>query len=380
MSKNDFYDVLGISRSASKDEIKKAYKKLALKYHPDRNPGNKEAEEKFKEAAHAYEVLSDDTKRSRYDQIGHTGYEQQTSGGGGWSSTDMNMDDIFEQFGDIFGGMFGGGRQRRSTRKAGPVPARGHDLAKEVTISLKDSYLGTKKEFQYYHFVGCSTCNSKGLQTGTSVNSCPQCQGSGQITYRQGFFAYAQTCNACGGAGYTIPSPCSACKGQSRVQKLDKFSVTIPAGVIDSSELRIIGKGDAGVYGGSAGNLFIKITVQPDKHFKRVRDDLVCNVMLTYPQLVFGSQVEIMSLDDEKHTIKIPQGCPVGEHIIVRGKGFKNLRTNVYGNLVVITKCDIPKKLDVSTKATLSRYSEQLGTTVNDKDGGIVGFFKKFLG
>lgn len=377
MSNKDFYDMLGVSRSASQDEIKKAYRKLALKYHPDRNPDNKAAEEKFKEAARAYEVLSDDKKRAQYDQMGHAGFEQ--TGGAGYTS-DMNMDDIFEHFGDIFGNIFGGGQQRRQTRRGSPQPARGHDLAKEITISLKESFLGLKKEIGHYHFTACTTCKGKGLKAGTTVKACALCKGAGQVTYRQGFFAYSQTCSSCAGAGYTIPSPCATCSGQSRVQTFDKFSFTVPAGVNDCSELRLAGKGDAGVYGGSSGNLFIRITVQPDKDFKRVRDDLVCNVILTYPQLVFGSQVEITSIDGSKQSVKIPRGCPVGQKIVLRGKGFKNVRTKIAGNLVVITKCHIPTKLATTAKDKLSAYSKEIGTNVDTKDGGIVGFFKKFLG
>ncbi len=381
MSKRDYYQVLGVDKSADAKEIKAAYRKLALQYHPDRNPDNKEAEEKFKEASEAYEVLSDAKKRQQYDQFGHAGMG--AGGGPGGFGQGMNMDDIFSQFGDIFGDIFGAqGRGRtRHTRATGPEPKRGHDLYKEVTISLKDAFQGTKLEVSYYHFISCATCLGKGLQPGTSPKTCTTCQGTGQISYQQGFFMYSQPCNHCAGQGFTIPSPCTGCKGQSRIQKFEKFNVTIPQGVFDGAELRIPGKGDAGVYGGSTGDLFVKIHIKSDPKFTRVNDDLVCNIMLTYPQLVFGSQVEIESIDGTKHTIKVPKGCPVGEYIVIPGKGFKKLRGNTFGNLVVITQCHIPKKLSPEAKEVLTKYSDLVGTDVSDNTGGfIAGLFKKFLG
>ncbi len=373
MSKRDYYDILGVTKSASQDEIKAAYRKKALQYHPDRNPGNKEAEEKFKEASEAYEVLSDAQKRQQYDQFGHAGMNGMGGGAGG-----MNMDDIFENFGDIFGTMFGQGQQRK--RANGPRAQRGHDLSKEISISLKDSYLGTKQEVSYYRFFPCDTCNGMGMKKDTKAVQCATCGGYGEVRHQQGFFMYAQACHACGGKGFTIPSPCSGCNGQSRTQKYDKFTVTIPEGIFDDAELRIAGKGDAGVYGGSSGDLFIKVHVTEDKKFKRVGDDLVCHVLVTYPQLVLGSQIEIESIDGTKKPIKIPKGCPVGERILVAGQGFVNLRTKVRGNLVVITKCHVPKKLSTEAKDLLTKYSELIGTEPSDESGSILGFFKKFLG
>lgn len=375
MSKRDFYEILGVSRSATNDEIKAAYRKLALQYHPDRNPGNKEAEEKFKEAAEAYEVLSDAQKRKTYDQFGHAGMG---GAAGGYGAHNMNMDDIFENFGDIFGDIFGG--QKRARKKNGPEPRRGHDLHKDINVTLKESYTGTKQEIAYYHFEVCDTCKGKGTKPGTKPVACATCKGTGQVHFSQGFFMYSQACSTCGGQGFTIPSPCSSCNGQSRKQIYDKFNVTIPAGIFDGAELRIAGKGDAGVYGGPSGDLFLKVNVLSDAHFKRVDDDLTCTVLLTYPQLVFGSQVEIQNIDGTKETIKITKGCPVGERIIVAGKGFPKLRGSGRGNLVVITNCDIPKKLSEKAKESLNEYSKEIGTSTQNGSGGISGFFKKFLG
>lgn len=382
MSKRDLYDVLGVSKSASKDEIKTAYRKLAMKYHPDRNPDNKEAEEKFKEAAAAYEILSDDSKKARYDQYGHAGMDGM--GGMGGNHSNMNMDDIFSNFGDIFESMFGGGagnfkQQKQTTGK--PQPQRGHDRHTSINISLKDAYTGLKKEISYAHLATCEECKGKAMQAGTSAKSCDKCSGRGQVQYRQGFFMYSQSCSACSGQGFVIPSPCKTCGGKSRKQKLDKFTITIPAGIFSGAELRVADKGDAGIYGGPSGDLFLEINVSEDKNFKRVDNDLECTVLLTYPQLVFGCQIEIENIDGTKENLKIPKGCPVGERIIVAGKGFASLRSSARGNLVVITQCQIPKKLEDDAKELLKDYSEKIGTdTSKGNDGTISGFFKKFLG
>ena len=375
--KKDFYEILGVSKTAPQDEIKNAYRKLALKYHPDRNPGNKEAEEKFKAAAEAYQVLSDPEKRKRYDQFGTA-----DTGGMGGFGQEMNMEDIFENFGDIFETLFGGsaGGRRKGSKATGPTPRRGHDLQKEFTITLKESYLGTKKDLSYYRFVTCETCHGKGTQPGTSIQTCPVCHGSGQQRYQQGFFSFSQPCSHCSGQGYLIPNPCTTCKGQTRVQKLEKFNVTVPKGVFDGAELRIQGKGDDGVFSGGSGDLFVRIHVTEDKKFKRVDDDLVCTLMLTYPELVLGCQIEMEILDGSKETIKVPKGSPADHKLIIPGKGFSHIRGKGSGNLVVILKCHIPTKLSKEAKDTLIHYSEQVGTDINDSPNSIVGFFKKFLG
>lgn len=377
MAKRDYYEILGLKKDATAEQIKAAYRKLALKYHPDRNPDNKEAEEKFKEAAQAYEILSDAQKRKQYDQMGHSAFE---GGGGGHHGQGMSMDDIFSSFGDIFGEMFGMGGRSTRQRKQGPQPQRGHDLYKDIDITLKEAYLGTKKEISYYHFVPCETCKGMGTKPGTSVKECAHCQGSGQVQYKQGFFMFAQPCSECRGQGYVIPSPCVECNGQCRIKKYDKFSVNIPKGIFDRAELRISEKGDAGIYGGPAGDLFLLIRVLPDKKFKRVDDDLIGTVLLTYPQLVLGSQVEIERIDGVKETIKIPKGCAVGEKIVLPGKGFAHLRGSGAGNMVIITQCHIPKKLSPEAKKALTDYSKMIGTDAKNEEGLISGFFKKFLG
>lgn len=374
MNKKDFYEVLGVSKTATQDEIKAAYRKLALKYHPDRNPDNKEAEEKFKEAAQAYEVLSNAEKRKQYDQFGHAGPEMGGYGQG------MNMGDIFSNFEDIFGDLFGGGASsKRRSKKSGLSPKRGHDIAKEFSISLEESFLGITKNLKIYHYVNCATCQARGTEDPSSIAVCSQCQGAGQVSYRHGIFMYAQDCNVCHGEGYTISKPCPTCKGQSRVQQYEDIKVVLPAGIYDGATIRYAGKGDAGMYGGPAGDLLVQIHVMPSKEFTRVDDDIECYVALTYPQLVFGSQIEIENIDKSKESVKIPKGCPVGERIIIPNKGFARIKGKGKGNLILITKCDIPKKLSKDAEETLRLYSEQIGTKVSS-EGGVSGFFKKFLG
>jgi molecular chaperone DnaJ len=380
MSKKNYYEILGVTKSASKDEIKAAYRKLAMKYHPDRNPDNKEAEDKFKEAAAAYEVLSDDQKRAQYDQYGEAGMNGMGGMGG-----NPNMDDIFSNFGDIFESMFGGGsgnaNRRQSRNAGGPQPQRGHDRHTTVNVSLKEAYTGLKKEISYAVLASCEECKGKGMQAGSSAQRCDKCAGHGEVQYRQGFFVYSQSCNQCSGQGFIIPNPCKNCNGRSRKQKVDKFTINIPAGIFNGAELRVTGKGDAGIYGGQAGDLFLEIHVNEDKNFKRTDNDLECTVMLTYPQLVFGCQLEIENIDGSKENLKIPKGCPVGERIIIAGKGFASIKNKTKGNLVIITQCQIPKKLDDETKELLKSYSEKIGTdTSKNSDGAISGFFKKFLG
>ncbi|MBN2267078.1 MAG: molecular chaperone DnaJ [Candidatus Babeliaceae bacterium] len=379
-TKRDYYEVLGVSKTASLDEIKQAYRKLALKYHPDRNPNNKEAEEKFKEAAEAYEILSNPEKRKQYDQFGHAAPGMNGGPGAGGF---RDAQDIFEQFGDIFSDLFGGGgtSRQRKAKRAGPMPRRGHDLERPITITLEEAFTGTKKDVTYYHFVACETCKGSGMEAGTTAETCSSCQGYGEIHIRQGFFMFSQPCATCDGLGYIIKKPCKTCNGQSRVQQYDTLAVTIPAGVSDGIELRVAGRGDAGVYGGKAGDLILVISVAQNKKFKRIDDNLECTVTLTYPQLVFGAQVEITSIDKSKETLKVPRGCAVGERLVIKGKGFPRLKGRGRGDLVVTTTCHIPTTLSTEAEKTLKTYSEQIGTSIdNSSEGTISGFFKRFLG
>lgn len=375
MSKRDYYEILGVSKDASQDEIKKSYRKLAIKNHPDKNPDNKEAEDRFKEAAEAYEVLSNTEKRQKYDQFGHSGMQ-----GGFDYNQYSNLNDIFESFGDVFGNIFGGSQGRSRSRRSGPTPQQGHDLAQNVTISLKESYLGSKKEIKTYHYVACEECRGSGCKSGTKAATCHDCGGTGQKVARQGFFSFSQPCATCWGKGYAIPTPCVACKGQSRLQKHDRLTITIPSGIYNEAELRVSGKGDAGVFGGPSGNLYLKVSVEKEKAFFRRNNDLVTYLTLTYPQLVLGAHIEVENIDGTKHTVKIPKSCPVGKEISLIGKGFSDLHSrSVKGNLVFIAQCDIPRRLNQETHDSLLAYAKHLGNQASS-DGGIIGFFKKFLG
>lgn len=378
MAKKDFYELLGVQKSATLNDIKAAYRKLALQYHPDRNPGDKKAEEKFKEVSEAYQVLSDEEKRRAYDQYGHAGMDG-AQGFGGFNGQNADMGDIFSMFENFFGG--GAGQQKRKRKATGLTPQRGHDLAQELSITLEEAFTGVDKQVTVYHFVTCTECKGKGSRKGSNPVTCDHCKGSGELTYQQGFFMYQQTCPDCGGHGVIITDPCSACKGRSRTQTYDTFTVTVPRGIYEGADLRITEKGDAGVYGGPAGDLFIKIHVMPHKQFKRVGDNLEVNLLLTYPQLVFGCQLEITSIDGSKELIKIKSGCPVGERITIVGKGFYKIRTKTgRGDLIVTTQCHIPQQLSKEARAELEAYSKSIGTSVDSHSGGITGFFKKFLG
>ncbi len=377
MAKRDYYEILGVSKTANKEEIKKAYRQLAIKYHPDKNPDNKEAEEKFKEASEAYEVLSNDEKRKKYDQFGHAGMQ-----GGSDFHEYGGFEDIFSNFGDIFSDLFGasaGGRKQQRS-KTGLTPQRGHDLSYNIEITLTESYLGTKKDISIYHHTSCETCNGSGCKAGTKPEKCSHCNGTGAVNFRQGFFSFAQPCNYCKGEGFTIKSPCPTCKGQSRVQKRDTLTINIPAGIYNGAELRVKGRGDAGVFGGTSGDLYLHVTVQDDKKFWRKNNDLITYLNLTYPQLVLGCQVEVETLDGQKHLIKIPKGCAVGQEIMLPGKGFPVPGSLSRGNLIIITKCHIPTKLPAKAKELLLEYAEKIGNETSDSKSGISGFFKKFLG
>lgn len=376
MSKRDYYEILGVSRTATADEIKKAYRKLALQYHPDKNPNNKQAEDKFKEAAEAYEILSDQTKRQQYDQFGHNAFGQ----GGGHNHG--NAEEMFEQFGDIFGSIFGGGFNGgpKGRAKTGPTPQDGSDLSQEISISLQEAFQGAKKNIGVYRYHSCTDCKATGAADNSKATTCPTCRGHGQIVQQQGFFSYARPCTSCKGQGIIISNPCKTCGGQSRAQKHERLNITIPEGIFDGAQLRLSEKGDAGVFGGRSGDLYIKVHIQTHSIFTRRDSDLVTKLTLTYPQLVLGCQIEIESIDGTKETIKVPSGCAVGKEIVMPGKGFPMLGKNARGNLIIIAQCHIPTKLNAEAKKALLEYTNHVGTPDSSKDGGITGFFKKFLG
>ena len=364
--KRDYYEVLGIERAASLDDIKKAYRKLALKYHPDKNPGNPEAEERFKEAAEAYGVLSDDEKRARYDRFGHSGM-------GGMGGFDPNQ---FADFGDILGDLFGfgdffGGGRRRTNR-----PARGNDLRYDLQIAFEDAVFGKEVSLDVPRVVSCTTCGGSGAKTGSSPVTCTGCGGRGQIRYSQGFFAVARTCPQCGGAGKVIKDPCVTCSGAGRIRETKTISVKIPAGVDDGSRLRVAGEGEAGWNGGPAGDLYVFLNVREHAKFTRRDYDIHSEHPVSFTQAALGAEVKIETIDG-KETLKVPAGTQPSQVFRLRGKGVQFLDGSGRGDHYVHVNVRIPSSLTEEQRALL----EQLATLEGEAppERGVLDKVKEFF-
>jgi len=350
MAKRDYYEVLGIGRTASNDEIKRAYRKLALKYHPDRNAGDSDAEFRFREATEAYEVLSDREKREAYDRFGHAAVE------GGLASTGAGFPDLGDILGDLFEGFgfFGGGRSRTGAR-------RGEDLRYDLTISLQEAARGTEKEIEIPRHEDCDACQGSGAAPGTKPQTCLRCGGSGQIRFSQGFFSVSRTCDRCGGSGSVIRKPCSRCRGTGKVMKRRKIPVAVPPGADTGLRLKISGQGEAGDRGGPAGDLFIFINVEPHAFFQREGDDLLCEIPITFPQAALGTEVEIPTLLNGRGRMKIPAGTQSGTVLRMRGKGLPNLRGYGHGDQLVRVVVEVPTKLTAEQRDLLQRLDEVSG-------------------
>ncbi len=355
--KRDYYEVLGVGKDASADEIKHAYKKLAIKYHPDKNPGDKEAEEKFKEAAEAYDVLSNPEKRKNYDQFGFNapggGFGGGGFGGGGFGS----FEDIFSQFGDIFGGGFGFGGGRGRSRKAGPP--RGNDLQIKVALSYKEIFEGCTKKVRLKRYTPCTECNGKG---GSDVKECPTCHGSGRVRRATGGFFQMiseSACPTCNGMGETIAKPCSVCRGEGRVQETEEISVKIPAGVSEGQYLNLRGEGNCGPRGGASGDLLVVIAEKPDDFYTRDGDDLHCELKVPVHKLVLGGTQRVPTLDGEDISIKIAAGTQGGSILRLRDQGLYPLNKNgARGSLYVEIKAEIPKDLSSREKELYKELAE----------------------
>ncbi|GHT67896.1 chaperone protein DnaJ [Spirochaetia bacterium] len=359
MAKRDYYEVLGVQKGASKDDIKKAYRKLAIQYHPDKNPGNKEAEEKFKEATEAYEVLGDDQKKSAYDQFGFAGVE----GMGGqhdYSQTFRGFEDLFGggDFSSIFDTFFGGGGGRRSSGGNGGV-RQGANLRYDIEIPFKDAVFGTKVEIQYSRNESCPVCKGTGAANGAGRKVCPTCQGSGQVRHSQGFFSVASTCPSCGGEGYVIEQPCKECGGSGAQKKRQKIMVTIPAGVENGKRVVIPRQGDAGPGGGPAGDLYVFIRVKPHEHFERQDLDLYCAVPISITQASLGADIHVSTLDGKTIKVKVPAGIQNGKMLRIRDEGVPagGRRGNLYIKLMV----QIPAKLSKRGRELLEELSKAEG-------------------
>ncbi|MGA3010286.1 MAG: molecular chaperone DnaJ [Terracidiphilus sp.] len=353
VSKADYYEVLGVSREASDQELKSAYRKLAMKHHPDRNPGDHGAEERFKEASEAYQVLSDADKRAAYDRYGHAGVSGAGQGFGGGFAGGVDISDIF---GDLFGEMFsmGGGGQRRATRQQ-----RGDDLRFDLTVDFDVAIFGHETEVKIRHLEACGTCHGSGSASGRGPITCSQCQGRGQMRYQQGFFAVARPCTACGGTGQTIPDPCAVCHGETRVTKELKLKVKVPPGVESGTRIRYAGEGDAGRAGAPAGDLYVVLSIRRHEFFARDGYNLHCVVPISFPQATLGAEIEIAGIGGPV-TLKIPEGTPSGKELRVRGKGIPFLNEKGTGDLIVKVMVEIPRKLSRAQRDLVSQLAESL--------------------
>ena len=352
MSKRDYYEVLGVSRTASDADIKSAYRKLALKFHPDRNPGDKAAEDKFKEAAEAYAVIADGDKRRMYDRFGHAGLG--TAGAGFDPTVFTGFEDILGGLGDVFGfgDIFGGGRRRGG-------PQRGADLRYDLEISFEESSKGLETSIQIPRQETCETCTGTGAAPGSRPTTCPQCQGRGQLRYQQGFFTVARTCGQCRGTGSIIGKPCPTCKGAGRVQKERKLTVRIPAGIATGQRLRLSGEGEAGAIGGPPGDLYVVIHVQEHPFFQREGNDLFCEVPLNFPTAALGGEITIPTLEGQE-AFDIPEGTQPGTTFRLRGRGMPDVSGRGRGDLLVTVKVLTPKKLTREQRKLLDQLAQSL--------------------
>lgn len=363
MAKRDFYEILGVTKSSSADEIKKAYRKVAMQFHPDRNPGNKEAEEKFKEAAESYEILSDQEKRAQYDRYGHAGMNARGGGFGGGQG--MNMDDIFSNFGDIFGednmfgSFFGGGRQRSSGGKARGT--RGSNLRIKLKMNYEEIAKGANKTVKVKKYTGCANCSGSGAKDKSSVQSCGTCGGSGQVRkVTSTFLGQMQTvgtCPTCSGEGSTITSKCTACKGEGRVYTEETMSIDIPAGVQEGMQLSLGGKGNAGERGGSSGDLIVLI--EEEHHLELQRDNLnvIYDMFISFPEAVFGANPEVPTIDG-RAKIKIPPGTQGGKIFRLKGKGFPAINSNERGDQLIHINVWTPQDISKEEKEAIEKFRE----------------------
>jgi molecular chaperone DnaJ len=354
MAKRDYYEVLGVNRDASEEEIKKSYRKLAMKWHPDRNPDNPKAEDNFKEAKEAYEMLSDAQKRTAYDQYGHAGVD--SSAGAGPAGAGMGgFGDVFS---DIFGDIFGGGRQGRST------VFRGADLRYNLEITLEQAARGFETRIRIPTMAQCETCHGSGAKAGTQPQTCPTCRGAGQVRVSQGPFSIAQTCPRCHGSGKIIPNPCATCSGAGRVKHQKTLSVKIPAGVDEGDRVRLTGEGEPGVNGGPPGDLYVQVHVKAHGVFQRDNDDLHCEMPVSFSTAALGGEIEIPTLDGSAK-LKVPAETQSGKAFRLRGKGIKGVRSQAPGDLICHVVVETPVHLTERQKELLRELE-----TINQKDAG----------
>jgi molecular chaperone DnaJ len=362
--------VLTVPKTASDQEIKTAYRKLAMQYHPDRNPDNPAAEAKFKECSEAYAVLSDPEKRAAYDRFGHAAFSGGAGGGSPFQGGGFAGQDVGDIFGDIFGEMFNMGGQRRASRVQ-----RGRDLRYDLTIEFEEAVFGVEKEITVRRAETCDDCKGSGAAKGKAATTCPQCKGAGQVRFQQGFFSVAKTCSACGGTGSIISDPCKTCSGQTTVERSHQLLVKVPAGVEQDTRIRYQGEGEAGRYGGPAGDLYVVLNVRKHKFFERDGDDLHCVMPVSFPQAALGTEIEIETLEG-RETIKIPEGTQSGKEFKLRGKGVPHLNERGKGDLVVEVRVATPTKLTKQQRDLLKQLSETMVVENAPQSRGLFGKMK----
>jgi molecular chaperone DnaJ len=366
VSKADYYEVLGVSRDASDQELKSAYRKQAMKYHPDRNPGDRVAEEKFKEASEAYQVLCDADKRAAYDRFGHAGLGAQGFGSGPFAGG-VDIGDIF---GDLFGEMFTmGGGQRGAAR--GPRQQRGDDLRFDLTVDFEAAIFGTETDVKIRRLEICTTCSGSGSASGRGPSVCGQCKGHGQVRYQQGFFSVARTCGVCNGTGTVIGDPCATCRGEGRAATEVKLHVKVPKGVEDGTRIRYGGEGDNGRLGGPKGDLYVILTIRPHDFFERHGQDLHCVIPISFPQAALGAEFEIPGIDGPVN-IKIPEGTQSGREIRVRGRGVPYLNERGSGDLIVKLAVQIPRKLNRAQRDLVAKLAESMSVENKPTSPGLM--------
>jgi molecular chaperone DnaJ len=370
MAKRDYYEVLGVPKNASDDDIKKAYRKLAMKYHPDRNQGNTSAEERFKEAKEAYEMLSDAQKRAAYDQYGHAGVDPNMRGPGGGEG----FGGFSESFGDIFGDIFGGGR--RGGGGGGRQVFRGNDLSYAMDVSLEEAAAGKDAQIRIPSWDDCDTCHGTGAKPGTSAKTCSTCNGSGVVQMRQGFFSVQQTCPHCHGSGKIIPDPCTTCHGQGKVKKHKTLEIKIPAGIDDGMRIRSTGNGEPGRNGGPPGDLYIEIHIRKHDIFERDGDDIHCQVPVSITKAALGGEIAVPTLGG-KATIDIPEGTQHGKTFRLRGRGVKGVRSSVPGDLYCHIAVETPIKLTEHQRKLLKELDESFAKGGNKHSPNDQGWFEK---
>ena len=380
MTKRDYYEILGINRNATKEDIKKAYRKLAMQYHPDRNPDDKVAEEKFKEAAEAYEILSHDDKRNNYDRFGHEGVRGSTFGTEGFSS----VNDIFSHFSDIFGGssifdeFFGGSQRGRSRRRGGGTP--GSDMRITLKLTLEEIATGMSKKIKIKKQVKCNECNGIGAKAGTSLKTCPVCNGAGEVKTVSrsvfGQFVNITACHNCNGEGQVIDSPCRNCSGDGRVQSEATINIEVPAGVQDGNYMTLRGEGNSGKRGGQSGDIIVVFQELPHEHFLRENDDIIYNLFVTFPQAALGSEIEVPTLNG-KAILKIDSGTQPGKMLKMKGKGIRHLNYSGSGDQIVKINVAIPQKLNSKEKEIIKQLSE-MPNIKTSSENEKKNFFNKF--